>query len=127
MAYISGADLMMSKDLFESLDGFSNDFFMYYEETDLCYRVKKLGYKIQSVPDAQIIHLEGGSQKNDNINIWKISTMAHSRRVFMKRCHKIIYRLIDFGLMYFLLWFKYIIKPDNRQVAAEFKEFKQTL
>ena len=37
---------------------------MYYEETDLCFRIHKAGYKIMSVPDAQIQHLEGKSFKS---------------------------------------------------------------
>ena len=59
--YVTGADLMIRRELFERLGGFSDDFFMYYEETDLCKRVRNEGWSVWSVPEARIIHLESGS------------------------------------------------------------------
>lgn len=65
--FISGADLMIEKAVFEEVGGFDKDFFMYYEETELTYRIRKYGYKIISVPEAKIIHLEGASEtKKEN-------------------------------------------------------------
>lgn len=61
VAQITGADLMIKRDVFELLKGFDSDFFMYYEETDLCYRTKNKGFAIKSCPNAKIIHLEGKS------------------------------------------------------------------
>lgn len=59
--YVTGADLMICKDLFARINGFPQNIFMYYEDVDICYRVKKNGYRIISVPSAKIIHLEGQS------------------------------------------------------------------
>lgn len=65
--FITGADLMIKKTVFDELGGFDSDFFMYYEETELTYRLKKTGLKVISVPDAKIIHLEGASEiKKEN-------------------------------------------------------------
>ncbi|SOD20337.1 glycosyltransferase family 2 protein [Pedobacter xixiisoli] len=65
--FITGADLMIEKALFEEIGGFDKDFFMYYEETELTYRVRLRGLKVISVPDAKIIHLEGASEtKKEN-------------------------------------------------------------
>lgn len=61
VGYITGADLMMRKDVVDLTGGFHSDFFMYYEETDLCKRIKVLGYRIMNVPQAKIQHLEGKS------------------------------------------------------------------
>lgn len=63
VAYISGADLMVKKDILDTCGSFDPDFFMYFEETELCHRIKKVGYKIMSIPDAKIIHLTGRSYK----------------------------------------------------------------
>lgn len=38
---------------------------MYCEETDLCHRIRNSGYRIISVPDSRIIHLEGASFSED--------------------------------------------------------------
>ena len=63
VAYISGADLMITKMLFDKIEGFSKEFFMYCEDTDLCLKVHNMGYLIENNPNAKIQHLEGKSTK----------------------------------------------------------------
>lgn len=60
---IIGADMMLSKKLLTEIKGFDEDFFMYHEENELCVRAIKKGYKIYSIPEAKIIHLEGKSSE----------------------------------------------------------------
>lgn len=64
VAAITGADLMIKKSVVEELGLFDDSFFMYYEDTELCNRIRKSGYGIASVPDAHIQHLEGRSSSN---------------------------------------------------------------
>jgi len=59
VAFILGADLMIKKEILEKVGKFDPDFFLNYEETELCYRIKQAGFKIMSVPAAKVIHLEG--------------------------------------------------------------------
>lgn len=60
VASITGADLMVRRSVLSSIGGgFDADFFMNYEETELCLRIHRSGWDIYSVPSAQIIHLEG--------------------------------------------------------------------
>lgn len=61
VAMITGADLMIRHDVWTQLQGFDSKFFMYCEDADLCFRCKHIGYKIVSIPDAHIQHLEGKS------------------------------------------------------------------
>jgi GT2 family glycosyltransferase len=61
VAYITGADMMISRKVFDKAGRFDPGFFLYFEESDLAYRVRKSGYNIKSVPQAEIIHLEGNS------------------------------------------------------------------
>lgn len=65
---ISGAALMIKKELFEKIGKFDRDFFMYYEETEMLYRVIKEGYQLASIPKAKIIHLEGASEDRKEIS-----------------------------------------------------------
>ena len=59
---IVGADMFIRKSVFEEVGFFDENIFMYCEETEFAYRVKKLtNYSIMSVPDAYIYHLEGAS------------------------------------------------------------------
>ena len=71
--YVCGACLMIKASIFNKLNGFDKDIFMYAEETLLCYQVRNiLNYKIYNVPQAKIIHFEGGSFTNFNENKAKI-------------------------------------------------------
>lgn len=66
---ISGADLMISKKIFDSVGGFDENFFMYYEETDLLYRIRQKKYKTYIVPKSKIIHLEGASESVKSVKL----------------------------------------------------------
>lgn len=86
VAYITGADLMMPASLFHSIGGFSPEFFMYYEETDLCRRISRAGYRIMSIPEARIQHLEGGSFSPDPEAIQARRRRAeHGRDTYYRR------------------------------------------
>ncbi|MEE9441551.1 MAG: glycosyltransferase family 2 protein [candidate division Zixibacteria bacterium] len=63
MEAAAAALMMISRDVFEKLSGFDESFFMYFEDTDLCYRVSKLGGKVLYVPWASGKHYWGYSTK----------------------------------------------------------------
>jgi GT2 family glycosyltransferase len=56
-----GAAMLIRKKVFEQIGGFDERFFMYYEEVDLCYRLKSKGHRIVYYPKSEIIHLGGKS------------------------------------------------------------------
>lgn len=58
---VSGAALMIAKDLFLSLGGFDEKFFMYWEDYDLCRRVEKAGYQVWLWPKMVVRHDRAGS------------------------------------------------------------------
>ncbi len=58
--YCSAAALMVRRDLFERLGRFDERFApAYYEDTDLCFGIRKLGYKVIYCPTSKVIHHEG--------------------------------------------------------------------
>jgi GT2 family glycosyltransferase len=61
-----GAALLIKKSLFEKVGGFDEKYFLYYEDIDLCRKLKKIGKKIFYFPNVEIIHLVGGSKSNQN-------------------------------------------------------------
>ncbi|MGA8263305.1 MAG: glycosyltransferase [Ignavibacteriaceae bacterium] len=69
---ISGSFMMMRKEVYEKTGGFDEDFFMYGEDLDLCYRIQKEGYKVFYVHSAQIIHYKGESTKRSSIDDTKL-------------------------------------------------------
>src|SRR3972149_3382598 len=60
--YCSGACLLVRKDLFSGLGGFDERYSpAYYEDVDLCFGIRKLGYKVVVEPEVQVLHYEFGS------------------------------------------------------------------
>ncbi|MGH1365023.1 MAG: glycosyltransferase [Calditrichia bacterium] len=58
--YCSGAALMVRRNLWDELGGFDERYApAYYEDTDLCFGVRKLGYKVYYQPNSVVVHLEG--------------------------------------------------------------------
>ncbi|WP_313097092.1 glycosyltransferase family 2 protein [Empedobacter sp.] len=84
--YIIGADFFVRKDVFEGVEGFDENFFMYYEEVDLTHRIEKLEYKSYVLSNVRIVHLEGGSQSGDIHN--KLIWMTDSLRKYYKKTNQ---------------------------------------
>ncbi|NOX90061.1 MAG: glycosyltransferase [Calditrichaeota bacterium] len=64
--YCSGAALMVRKDLWERIGGFDERYApAYYEDTDLCFAVRKEGYKVYYQPKSVVIHYEGQTAGTD--------------------------------------------------------------
>ncbi len=59
--WVTGAFMMIPRTVFEKVGGFDEKIFMYTEEMELCYRIKKLGLQIAYSPDRKIVHLGGTS------------------------------------------------------------------
>lgn len=83
VGYIMGADLMVRRKVLEQVGPMDEDFFLFYEETELCYRIHQAGYEIVNVPQARIIHLEG--QTIDKLQI-RQQQMMRSRDIYMHKC-----------------------------------------
>lgn len=60
---ISGSFMLTNRTVVDKVGGLDEDFFMYGEDLDWCYRIREAGYKIYYVPDTQIIHFKGESSK----------------------------------------------------------------
>lgn len=61
--YLSGAALTTRRDVLDRVGGFDERFFLYFEETDLCRRIREAGYRVVLVPAARVFHREGGSRE----------------------------------------------------------------
>ena len=88
VAYIYGADMMLSKTLFEEIGGFDPEFFMYAEEEELTWRIQQKGYQVFCVPAAKIIHLEGATQKSDaSFSEQQFRMRMNGKLIFYKKCY----------------------------------------
>jgi GT2 family glycosyltransferase len=59
--WVSGACMMLRKKVIDEVGPLDEKYFMYWEDVDLCFRIKQQGWKIVCVPEAKLIHYEGKS------------------------------------------------------------------
>jgi hypothetical protein len=57
--YVQGSCLVVRREVLEKVGPLDERFFMYFEETDWCYRIKKRGGEVWIVPSAGVVHLGG--------------------------------------------------------------------
>jgi GT2 family glycosyltransferase len=69
---ISGACMLLKRDVFERAGMFTEDYFMYAEDLDLCYKVKALGLCNYYAGKARVIHHGGQSTNRVDISNWSI-------------------------------------------------------
>ncbi|MGO1947862.1 MAG: glycosyltransferase family 2 protein, partial [Brachybacterium alimentarium] len=60
--WLSGACLAFSAEAFDALGGFSEDFFLYWEDVDISRRAAEQGMRLEIRPDLLVVHDEGGTQ-----------------------------------------------------------------
>jgi len=70
---VSGAFMMFSRNIYNLVDGFDERFFLYFEDTDFCLKVKNKGYDIIYYPLSKIIHVKNGSRNYFNYLFIKLN------------------------------------------------------
>lgn len=60
---VSGACMMMRSETFQRLGGFDPSYFMYAEDMDMCFRIRRSGLGIYHATQAQVLHHGGGSSR----------------------------------------------------------------
>jgi GT2 family glycosyltransferase len=83
VGWVSGACLMVRRDAFESVGGFDESYFMYFEDRDLCKRLADRGWKVAYHPATSVVHLLAGSSRTVASDVVE----GHYRR-----SHRLYYR-----------------------------------
>ena len=61
--WASGASMMIRREVLHAIGGLDENYFLYFEDTDFCFRAKKAGFSTWSVPESRIMHISGQSTK----------------------------------------------------------------
>ena len=78
-----GAALAVRRDLFDEIGRFDPDYFMYFEEADLCTRIAERGYRIRYTPEAVVMHHVSAS--SGDRPWWFFRAMRRSRMIFVRK------------------------------------------
>jgi len=65
--WLSGACMLARREAFEAVKGFDDRYFLYWEDADLCRRLRARGYHVRYVPGASAIHRVGHSTRTARI------------------------------------------------------------
>lgn len=86
--YISGACLLIPRSLWDEIGGFDEQFVpAYYEDTDLCFAVRKRGLKVVYQPDSTVYHYEGVSHGTD-LSAGVKKHQVSNQQTFLKKWNK---------------------------------------
>ncbi len=76
-AWVNGASMMLPRQVYAELGGFDPDFFLYAEDTDLCLRLRKLGYELGFLDKVAVRHIGGATERDrDPYDVWTQRTNA---------------------------------------------------
>jgi len=82
--FIDDVFLLVRKKVVEQTKGYDENFFLYFEETDWCARVRRAGYRIVYTPYAKIWH-KGSMSTGGGMNPTNIFWISRNRYLFIKR------------------------------------------
>lgn len=83
---LAGAFMLMRRNVFEKVNGFDEDFFMYGEDIDLSYRIHKAGFKNYYFSETAIIHFKGEGTKKGNLNY--VQMFYNAMSIFVHKHYK---------------------------------------
>jgi GT2 family glycosyltransferase len=122
--FLMGCCYLMRRDFFNSLGGFDENFFMYFEDNDLCDRTLKKGKYIMEVPSSKFIHLENASSKKNFLTDTKLSIIHKiSSYIYLKKNNNVrflIFHIIKNFIDYFQ---RFIVNLIIFKPIKSFKNF----
>lgn len=126
---VSGAFLMMRREVYEKIGGFDSQFFMYGEDLDLCYRAQKANYKVYYVHSTEIIHYKGESTKRSKIDETKL--FYDAMHLFVKKHFSssfIVEGILQLAILFRkLLAFAYVYKLAIVSILLDFIFFSSSV
>ena len=122
---IIGAAMVLRAQVLRMLGGFDERFFFFLEETDLCVRAKRSGYRVVFIPSARVIHLQGNTVRQTwvkgrieyTISLYKFIKKYHSDTYYGAFVLIRVMKSLPFLLVTTLLPFLLLSKPMRRKYS----------
>lgn len=124
VSFVTGAAFFVRKKTFEAVGGFDENFFMYFEDVDLCLRVKKQGWKIIYTPKVSLIHIKGYSSRNISD---AIAIEYRRSQIYYYQKHRSLWEQV-FIRIYLVLKFSIVVTTKKEYInvilfALNFKKY----
>ena len=85
--WISGCNLFFRATAFKEMHGFDEDYFLYFEDADLCWRLGRAGWQCLFVPQARIRHI-GTASTQGKLSIWRSYYYTRNRLLFFLKARQ---------------------------------------
>lgn len=128
--WVSGACMMLRRELLNRGIIFSEDFFMYVEDVELCDRIRKDGWKIYYLPMAKVVHFRGGSVKKMTTEpeVMQVKALGrYFRKNYGMFATNILYIYSIFGFFLRFVMYRMVShgakKKYHQDKAAELKKY----
>lgn len=82
---VSGMFMLLPRKVFDVVGYLDEAFFIYSEEADWCRRIRAAGWRCTFVPEAQILHLDGGSKSTSQIRSHMHVQMQKSKMIYVRK------------------------------------------
>ena len=106
---VSGMYMLVRRNAVDQVGLMDDDYFVYAEETDWCYRFWKAGWRCTFTPEAQIIHLDGGSKSTAQISVNMFVQMQKSMLIFFRKQQGVAIWMCAKSIFLVSMFFRYII------------------
>jgi GT2 family glycosyltransferase len=113
--WVNGAFLFFQSEAFHKIGGFDTNIFLYWEEMDLCIRLRRKGYESRLVPHARIVHYQGVSIGKSKA----INKEAYRSYLYVIRKH---YGLWKLRMVQCYLLVVFMLKPKKRYLLSTILE-----
>ena len=111
--WVSGAALMIRREVLEATGGIDPYFFLTYDEVDWCRRIRKAGYEVWYTPDGVVVHLDRQSEPQSNpepeARLKYMTVERNSRVRYFTKHHGVLYAFLveaEHILLNGALWLK---------------------
>jgi hypothetical protein len=103
--YITGCSMLIKNEVLKKLNGFDEDYFCYYEDTDISVRAKKLGYKLMCASNSKLWHKV--STSSGELSPFSIYILTRNSVWFVKK---------NYGSIFYCLSYLFSYKLARRSV-----------
>lgn len=118
---VMGAVMVMPRSVFDAVGGFDSGFFIWFEEVDLCKRVRDAGYLVFFNPVASVVHARSRSFAQQSI-VWRQKQFSRSARWYASK-H---FGGIGYMTVWLASWFAVLLTSVLAPIATYLKKYQAT-
>jgi len=117
--WVNGAFMFFRTEAFEKVGGFDTNIFLYWEEMDICHRLRESGFKSTLVPQAKVLHYQGVSTGTSKV----ISKESYISYLYVIRKN---FGFLKWCIIRLYLTFALLLKPKKWYLLSTVVAFNPT-